>query len=74
MTQTAGLTPVVAETDSTALTRFNALIREQAYGEALDPFKLEKLGRYEVHLDRKLARMLAMLIKLQDLRQPVTSG
>ena len=50
------------------------LIREQAYGEALDPFKLEKHGRYEVHLDRKLERMLAMLIKLQDLRQPTAAG
>ena len=29
------------------------LIREQAFGEALDPDKLEQLGRYEVHLDRK---------------------
>lgn len=35
-----------------------ALIREQAFGEALDPDKLERLGRYEVHLDRKLERML----------------
>jgi len=26
------------------------LIREQAFGEALDPDKLERLGRYEVHL------------------------
>ena len=50
------------------------LIREQAHGEALDPFKLEKLGRYEVHLDRKLERMLAMLIKLQDLRRPAATG
>ena len=30
------------------------LIREQAFGEALDSGKLEQLGRYEVHLDRKL--------------------
>jgi hypothetical protein len=30
------------------------LIREQAFGEALDADKLERLGRYEVHLDRKL--------------------
>ena len=27
------------------------LIREQAFGEALDPDRLERLGRYEVHLD-----------------------
>jgi hypothetical protein len=45
------------------------LIREQALGEALDPDKLERLGRYEVHLDRKLERMLAMLLRLRDLRQ-----
>jgi hypothetical protein len=44
------------------------LIREQAFGEALDPDKLERLGRYEVHLDRKLERMLTMLLRLKDLR------
>jgi len=44
------------------------LIREQAFGDAFDAGKLERLGRYEVHLDRKLERMLAMLIRLQDLR------
>jgi hypothetical protein len=47
------------------------LIREQAFGEALDVDKLERLGRYEVHLDRKLERMLAMLLRLKDLRHPV---
>jgi len=50
------------------------LIRLQALGEALDPSRLEKLGRYEVHLDRKLERMLAMLIKLQDMRRPTAAG
>ena len=35
------------------------LIREQAFGESFDPDKLERLGRYEVHLDRKLERTLA---------------
>ena len=34
-----------------------------------DPDKLERLGRYEVHLDRKLERMLAMLLRLKDLRR-----
>jgi hypothetical protein len=48
------------------------LIREQAFGEALDPDKLERLGRYEVHLDRKLERMLAMLLRLKGLREGVT--
>ena len=45
------------------------LIREQAFGEGLDPDKLERLGRYEVHLDRKLERMLTMLLRLKDLRR-----
>ena len=45
------------------------LIREQAFGELLDPDKLERLSRYEVHLDRKLERMLAMLLRLKELRQ-----
>jgi hypothetical protein len=51
-----------------------ALIREQAFGEALDPGKLERLGRYEVHLDRKLERMLAMLLRLKDLRRSGDPG
>jgi hypothetical protein len=50
------------------------LIREQAFGEALDPDKLERLGRYEVHLDRKLERMLTMLLRLKDLRQGAIAG
>jgi hypothetical protein len=50
------------------------LIREQAFGEAVDPDKLERLGRYEVHLDRKLERMLAMLLRLKELRQGASSG
>jgi hypothetical protein len=45
------------------------LTREQAFGEALDPDKFERLGRYEVHLDRKFERTLAMLLRLKDLRQ-----
>lgn len=44
------------------------MIREQAFGEALKPEKIERLSRYEVHLDRKLERMLAMLIRLQKIR------
>ena len=50
------------------------LIREQAFGEALDADKLERLGRYEAHLDRKLERMLAMLLRLKDLRQGTVAG
>jgi hypothetical protein len=44
------------------------LIRDQAFGDSLNPEKLERLGRYEVHLDRKFERMLAMLLRLKDLR------
>lgn len=44
---------------------YRPLIRAQAFGEAVDPHRLERLARYEVHLDR----MLAMLFKLQELRR-----
>jgi hypothetical protein len=44
------------------------LIRAQAFGEAAEPDRLERLARYEVHLDRKLERTVAMLLKLQELR------
>lgn len=46
------------------------LVREQVFGEAVDTPALERLGRYEVHLDRKLERMLAMLFRLKELRPP----
>ena len=45
------------------------LVRAQALGEALNPDKLERLGRYEVHLDRKFERTLSTLIRLQELRR-----
>ena len=44
-------------------------MRSQALGQALEPKRLETLARYEVHLDRKLERTLAMLLKLKDLRR-----
>lgn len=54
------------------------LIRDQAFGESLDASKLEVLARYEVHLDRKLERMLTMLLRLRELRlasaEPEPSG
>jgi hypothetical protein len=46
------------------------LIRDQAFGEALDPDKLEQLGRYETHLDR----MLVMLLRLKGLRNETVEG
>ena len=48
---------------------YRPLIRAQAFGEAVDSNRLDRLARYEVHLDRKLERMLAMLFKLQELRR-----
>ena len=48
---------------------YRPLIRAQAFGEAVDPDRLDRLARYEVHLDRKLERMLTMLFKLQELRR-----
>jgi len=44
-------------------------IMAQAHGESLDPERLDNLSRYEVFLDRKLERTLAMLLKLQALRR-----
>jgi hypothetical protein len=46
-----------------------SLIREQALGEALDVGTLERLARHEIHLDRKLERMLTIVLRLQSLRQ-----
>lgn len=43
-------------------------IRAQTLGEGLRAHLLEKLNRYETHLDRKFERTLAMLLKLKDLR------
>jgi len=45
-----------------------SLMREQAFGESLKEDKLEVLARYEVHVDRKLERML-MLVRLKELRR-----
>ncbi|MBV8894164.1 MAG: hypothetical protein JO266_19700 [Acidobacteria bacterium] len=47
---------------------YRPLIREQAFGEAVNPDQLERFARYEVHLDRKLERTIAMLLKLRELR------
>ena len=43
-------------------------IRNQAFGKNLDPAKLNELGKWVSHLDRKLERTLSMLIKLKELR------
>lgn len=52
--------------------RHHDAIVNQTIGEGLQAYKLEKLSRYETHLDRKFERTLAMLIKLKDLRSSRT--
>ena len=44
-------------------------IKAQTLGEGLQAHRLEKLNRYETHLDRKFERTLAMLLKLKELRR-----
>ena len=44
-------------------------IKAQTLGEGLQVHRLEKLNRYETHLDRKFERTLAMLLKLKELRR-----
>jgi len=48
--------------------RFAPAIKAQTVGEGLRAHMLEKLNRYETHLDRKFERTLAMLLKLKSLR------
>ena len=45
------------------------MIRKQVLGEAVECTSLESLSRYEVHLDRKLERMLTVLLRLQNVRR-----
>ena len=49
-------------------------IRDQAFGIAYGTNELDVPARYEVHLDRKLERTLAMLVRLKELRRPVVEG
>jgi hypothetical protein len=51
--------------------QFAPEIKAQTFGEGLQVHRLEKLNRYETHLDRKFERTLAMLLKLKDIRRPV---
>lgn len=48
--------------------KFTPAIKAQALGEGLQAHRLEKLNRYETHIDRKFERTLAMLLKLKQLR------
>ena len=49
--------------------RYQPAIKAQTLGEGLQAHRLEKLNRYETHLDRKFERTLAMLLKLKELRK-----
>lgn len=45
-------------------------IREQTIGQSFpNADNIDKLSRYEVHLDRKFERTLSMLVKLQDMHK-----
>lgn len=48
--------------------KFQSAIQAQTFGEGLQPHRLEKLNRYETHIDRKFERTLAMLLKMKELR------
>lgn len=48
--------------------RHHQAIKAQTLGEGLQAHRLEKLNRYESHLDRKFERTLAMLLRLKELR------
>ena len=48
--------------------RHHDAIVNQTIGEGLQAYRLEKLSRYETHLDRKFERTLGMLVKLKELR------
>ena len=60
------LEPICFQTEREA--RFTPAIKVQTLGEGLRAHLLEKLNRYETHLDRKFERTLAMLLKLKQLR------
>ncbi len=60
------LEPLCYQTEREA--RFTPAIKAQTLGEGLQAHRLEKLNRYETHLDRKFERTLAMLLKMKELR------
>ena len=55
-------------TSNLQLLRFAPAIKAHTLGESVQVYRLEKLNRYETHLDRKFERTLAMLLKLKELR------
>jgi hypothetical protein len=59
-------------TQSIAELQHRGAIREQALGTAYAADGLEVSARYEIHLDRKLERTLAMLVRLREFRPTPT--
>lgn len=49
--------------------RYQPQIKAQTLGEGLQAHRLLNLNRYETHLDRKLERTLAMILKMKELRR-----
>jgi hypothetical protein len=60
------LEPIARQMEKEA--RHHQAIVNQTLGEGLQAYRLEKLSRYETHLDRKFERTLGMLVKLKELR------
>jgi hypothetical protein len=54
--------------------RHRHLLRSQAFGMAVRRADVERLGRYETALDRKLQRILGMLPQLQDRRRTIDAS
>jgi hypothetical protein len=69
---TQHVTPFVYQQQKEA--RHHDAIVNQTIGEGLHAYKLEKLSRYETHLDRKFERTLSMLVKLKELRLSRATG
>ena len=46
-------------------------VRLQAYGESLDPVRIERLLVIEARLDRQFEKALSMLLQLKELRRRV---
>jgi len=60
------LLPICISMEKEAL--HHQAIKAQTLGEGLKADRLDKLSRYETHLDRKFERTLAMLVRLKELR------
>jgi hypothetical protein len=61
------VTPV-DEADAAA-DQLRPAVRLQAFGESLDPIRIERLMAIEARLDRQFEKALSMLMQLQELRR-----